>query len=210
MDMINKDIESYAFTHCQEEPELLKKLTRETQESLQFPQMLTGRIEGRLLKMLALLTGARRILEIGTFSGYSALSMAEALPANGELITCDLNPLCLAIARRYFAESPHGSKIRVEEGPALNTINRLDGPFDMVFIDADKGNYSNYYEAVLPKVRQGGLIAIDNVLWSGKVLSPVSDDDKAIVALNKRVQADERVDQVMLTVRDGLYLARKR
>lgn len=210
MDMINKEIEAYALAHCQQEPELLQKLAKETQQSLQYPQMLTGRIEGRLLKLLVLLTGARRILEIGTFSGYSALSMAEALPDNGELITCDLNPVCLAIARRYFSESPHGRKIHVEEGPALNTISRLDGPFDMVFIDADKGNYLNYYEAVMPKVRQGGLIAIDNVLWSGRVLAPESDDDKAIVALNKCVQTDERVDQVMLTVRDGLYLARKR
>jgi caffeoyl-CoA O-methyltransferase len=172
--------------------------------------MLTGRIEGRLLKLLALLIGARRILEIGTFSGYSALSMAEALPENGELITCDVNPICLAVARKYFNESPHGGKIRVEEGPALDTIARLEGPFDMVFIDADKPNYSNYYEAVLPLVRKRGLIAIDNVLWSGRVLNPDSVFDKAIVALNKKVQSDERVDQVMLTVRDGLYLALKR
>jgi len=210
MDLINKQIEAYALEHCQEEPQLLRNLTRETQESLQFPQMLTGRIEGRFLKLLVLISGARRILEIGTFSGYSALSMAEALPANGELITCDLNPACLAIARRYFKESPDGHKISVQEGPAIETISRLDGQFDMVFIDADKSNYLNYYEAVMPRVRKGGLIAIDNVLWSGRVLEPKSDDDKAIVALNKRVRSDERVDQVMLTIRDGFYLARKK
>lgn len=210
MNFIDKEVEAYARDHCQEEPELLVKLSKETQESLQWPQMLTGRIEGRFLKLLVLLTGARRILEIGTFSGYSALSMAEALQDGGELVTCDLNPVCLAVARRYFASSPYGSKIRIEEGPALESIARLTGPFDMVFIDADKGNYLNYYEAVLPKVRPGGLIAIDNVLWSGRVLAPESADDKAIVALNNRVQSDDRVDQVMLTVRDGLYLARKR
>ncbi len=210
MDMIDKKIEAYAFAHCQQEPELLQRLTKETHHSLQAPQMLTGRIEGRLLKMLVLLTSARRILEIGTFSGYSALSMAEALPESGELITCDLNPVCLAIARKYFAESPHGSKIQVKEGPALDTIASLSGPFDMVFIDADKSNYLNYYEAVMPRVRPGGLIAIDNVLWSGRVLAPESADDKAIVALNTKVKSDDRVDQVMLTVRDGLYLARKR
>ena len=136
--------------------------------------------------------------------------MAEALPENGELITCDVNPICLAVARKYFGQSPHGAKIRVEEGPALDTISRLEGTFDMVFIDADKPNYTKYYEAVLPLVRQGGLIAIDNVLWSGRVLNPDSVFDKAIVALNRTVQSDERVDQVMLTVRDGLYLARKR
>ena len=210
MDIVDKNIESYAAEHCQQEPEILQKLSLETRETLASSRMLTGRIEGRLLKVLALLVGAKRILEIGTFSGYSALSMAEALPENGELITCDVNPICLAVARRYFEQSPHGAKIRVEEGPALETIARLEGTFDMVFIDADKPNYTNYYEAVLPLVRQGGLIAIDNVLWSGRVLNPDSVFDKAIVALNKRVQTDERVDQVMLTVRDGLYLARKR
>jgi caffeoyl-CoA O-methyltransferase len=210
MDIVDKRIELYASEHCQEEPELLKKLSQETRDTLPSSRMLTGRIEGRLLKLLALLIGARRILEIGTFSGYSALSMAEALPENGELITCDVNPICLAVARKYFNESPHGGKIRVEEGPALDTIARLEGPFDMVFIDADKPNYSNYYEAVLPLVRKRGLIAIDNVLWSGRVLNPDSVFDKAIVALNKKVQSDERVDQVMLTVRDGLYLALKR
>jgi caffeoyl-CoA O-methyltransferase len=210
MDIVDKRIELYASEHCQEEPELLKKLSQETHDTLPSSRMLTGRIEGRLLKLLALMIGARRILEIGTFSGYSALSMAEALPENGELITCDVNPVCLAVARKYFSESPHGGKIRVEEGPALDTIARLEGSFDMVFIDADKPNYSNYYEAVLPLVRKGGLIAIDNVLWSGRVLNPDSVFDKAIVALNKKVQSDERVDQVLLTVRDGLYLARKR
>lgn len=210
MDIVDKRIELYASEHCQKEPDLLKQLSQETRDTLASSRMLTGRIEGRLLKLLALLVGARRILEIGTFSGYSALSMAEALPENGELITCDVNPICLAVARRYFSDSPHGSKIRVEEGPALDTISRLEGPFDMVFIDADKPNYSNYYEAVLPIVRQGGLIAIDNVLWSGRVLNPDSVFDKAIVALNKKVQSDERVDQVLLTVRDGLYLARKK
>lgn len=210
MDIVDKRIELYASEHCQQEPELLKKLSQETRDTLPSSRMLTGRIEGRLLKLLALLVGARRILEIGTFSGYSALSMAEALPENGELITCDVNPICLAVARKYFSVSPHGGKIRVEEGPALDTIARLEGPFDMVFIDADKPNYSNYYEAVLPLVRKGGLIAIDNVLWSGRVLNPDSVFDKAIVALNKKVQSDDRVDQVLLTVRDGLYLAHKR
>lgn len=210
MEMINSAIEAYAREHCQTEPDLLQDLVRDTREHLQSPQMLTGRIEGRFLKILVQLTGAKRILEIGTFSGYSALSMAEALPDDGELITCDLNPVNLDMARKYFAKSPHGRKIKIAEGPALDSIATLRGPFDMVFIDADKSNYLNYYEAVLPKTKSGGLIAIDNVLWSGRVLAPESADDKAIVALNTRVRSDERVDQVLLTVRDGLYLARKR
>jgi caffeoyl-CoA O-methyltransferase len=156
------------------------------------------------------LTGARRILEIGMFTGYSALMMAEGLPDDGRLITCDVNPRAEGVARRYFAESPHGQKIEIRMGPALETIATLAGPLDMVFIDADKTNYMNYYEACLPLLRSGGLIAADNVLWSGKVLQPEDDDTRAIVAFDERVQADPRVENVCLTVRDGIMLAWKR
>jgi caffeoyl-CoA O-methyltransferase len=172
--------------------------------------MQVGRIEGRFLKMLVRLTGARRILEIGMFTGYSALMMAEGLPDDGHLITCDVDPKAEAIARRYFNESPNGHKIEVRIGPALETIKSLNGPIDMVFIDADKENYSNYYEACLPLVRPGGLIVADNVLWSGRVLNPEKIDDHAIVAFDKLVQSDPRVENVCLTVRDGMMLAWKR
>jgi len=160
--------------------------------------------------MLVRLTGARRVLEIGMFTGYSALMMAEGLPDDGHLITCDVNPRAEAIARRYFAESKHGHKIEIRMGPALDTIKTLTEPLDLVFIDADKTNYLNYYEAVLPLVRPGGLIVADNVLWSGRVLNPKDDDTRAIVEFDKRVTEDSRVENVCLTVRDGMMLAWKR
>jgi caffeoyl-CoA O-methyltransferase len=136
--------------------------------------------------------------------------MAEGLPDDGRLITCDVDPKAIEMASRYFAESPHGHKIEVRMGPALDTIKSLEGPFDMVFIDADKGNYSNYYDACMPMVRPGGLIAADNVLWSGRVLAPEDDDTRSIVAFNEKVQSDPRVENVCLTVRDGIMLAWKR
>ncbi len=166
--------------------------------------MTTGRIEARFLKLLARLVGAQRILEIGTFGGYSALSMAEALPEDGTLVTCDEDPVAIAFAQKYFSESPHGKKIKQMEGPALESIEKLTGTFDMAFIDADKINYSNYYEAILPMIRPGGLIAVDNVLWSGRVLDPQDESDRAIHKFNERVVKDQRVESVLLTVRDGL------
>ena len=204
MDFIDKKIEQYAFDHTSEEGELLRRLEKETYENLEIPQMTTGRIEARLLKLLARLVGAQRILEIGTFAGYSALSMAEALPEDGTLVTCDEDPVAIAFAQKYFSESPHGKKIKQMEGPALESIKKLTGTFDMAFIDADKINYSNYYEAILPMIRPGGLIAVDNVLWSGRVLDPQDESDRAIHQFNERVVKDQRVESVLLTVRDGL------
>ena len=204
MDFIDKKIEQYAFDHTSEEGELLRRLEKETYEKLEIPQMTTGRIEARLLKLLARLVGAQRILEIGTFAGYSALSMAEALPEDGTLVTCDEDPVAIAFAQKYFSESPHGKKIKQMEGPALKSIKKLTGTFDMAFIDADKINYSNYYEAILPMIRPGGLIAVDNVLWSGRVLNPQDESDRAIHKFNEQVVKDQRVESVLLTVRDGL------
>ena len=204
MDFIDEKIEQYAYDHTSEESELLTKLEKETYEKLEIPQMTTGRIEAGLLKLLARLVEARRILEIGTFGGYSALSMAEALPEDGALVTCDNDPVAIAFAQKYFSESPHGKKIKQMEGPALESIKKLTGTFDMAFIDADKINYSNYYEAILPMIRPGGLIAVDNVLWSGRVLDPQDESDRAIHQFNERVVQDQRVESVLLTVRDGL------
>jgi caffeoyl-CoA O-methyltransferase len=208
--IVNEPIEDYAHDHTKPESGLFIRLREETYASMRSPQMQVGRIEGRFLKMLVRLTGARRVLEIGMFTGYSALMMAEGLPEDGRIITCDVNPDAEAIARRYFAESPHGHKIEIRMGPALETIATLSDPLDMVFIDADKVNYSNYYEAVFPLLRPGGLIVADNVLWSGRVLNPEDEDTKAIAAFNRRVQSDERVENVCLTVRDGMMLAWKR
>ena len=206
MDFIDEKIEQYAFDHTSKESLLLQRLEEETYQKLEIPQMTTGRQEARLLKLLARLIGARCILEIGTFGGYSALSMAEALPEDGTLVTCEIDPVAIAFAQKYFSESPHGKKITQMEGPALKSIKKLTGSFDMAFIDADKVNYLNYYEAIFPLMRVGGLIAVDNVLWSGRVLDPKDDTDKAIHQFNEQIIKDQRVESVLLTVRDGLSL----
>jgi len=159
------------------------------------------------LRLMVRALQARRVLEVGMFTGYSALMMAEALPDDGRLITCEVNPKAEAVARRYFAQSPHGHKIDVRMGPAVETLETLDGPFDFVFIDADKENYSAYYELCMERTRPGGAIAIDNVLWSGAVLDPQDEETRAIVALNDRVHGDDRVDHALLTLRDGVMLA---
>jgi caffeoyl-CoA O-methyltransferase len=209
--IVDAAIEAYAAKRTKPEPEILTRLTAETYRTMSSPGMLTGRLEGRLLKILVTLSGARRVLEIGTFTGYSALSMAEALPEDGTLITCDVNPRHTALAQRYFDESPHGKKISIRLAPALETLAVLDGPFDLVFIDADKGNYERYYEAVIDKVRIGGLVVVDNTLWSGKVLDAQPDEEtRTIDALNRRIADDPRVENVLLTVRDGVQVVVRR
>jgi caffeoyl-CoA O-methyltransferase len=207
---IDVAVEQFARDHTEPETDLYTRLREETYREMDRPGMQVDLIEGRFLKMLVRLTGARLILELGMFTGYSALMMAEALPEEGRLITCEIDPKAEAIARRYFAESPHGDKITIRMGPALETIKTLTGPLDLVFIDADKSNYANYYEACLPLLKPGGLIVADNVLWSGNVLHPNDPDDHAIVAFNRLVQSDRRVENVCLTVRDGMMLAWKR
>ena len=209
-DFIDPAVEQFARDHTEPESELHVRLREETYRVMDRPQMQVDAIEGRFLKMLVRLTGARTILEVGTFTGYSALMMAEGLPDDGRLITCEVDPKAEAIARRYFSESPHGSKITIRMGPALETIKTLSGPLDLIFIDADKASYSNYYEASLPLLKPGGLIVADNVLWSGRVLDPQDADDHAIVAFDRTVQSDPRVENVCLTVRDGMMLAWKR
>jgi len=203
-------IEEYALEKTEKHDKVLDELMKETHSTMEYPQMLTGPIEGQFLKMMVKVTGAKRVVEVGTFTGYASLQMAEGLPEDGKLTTLDLNPVCLAVARKYFAKSEHGKKIEIMEGPGLDSIKKIDGPIDLVFIDADKTNYLNYYEALLPKLKAGGVILVDNVLWSGAVLEPKTDDDKAINAFNERVSNDERVDKVLLTVRDGVYFIRKR
>ena len=207
---IDAAVEQFALDHSEPETDLYARLREETYRVMDRPQMQVGLLEGRFLKMLAQLTDARNILEIGMFTGYSALMMTEALPDDGRLITCEIDPKAEAIARKYFAESPHGKKIDIHMGPALETIKTLPGPFDLVFIDADKPNYCNYYKTGFSLVKPGGLIVGDNVLWSGKVIDPKDDDTRAIVAFNDLVQSDPRVENVCLTVRDGMILAWKR
>jgi caffeoyl-CoA O-methyltransferase len=208
--LVPEPIELYAAAHSDPVPPLLDELREETHATMSFPQMQVGRIEGALLKMLVRLIGASRVLEVGTFTGYSALSMAEGLPDAGTLVTCDMDPKAVAMARRYFARSPHGKKIDVRLGPAADTIAKLAPPLDLVFIDADKANYARYYDLALPLLRPGGLVVADNALWSGAVVDPKTDDARAIAAFNDKVAADDRVERVLLTVRDGMLFARKR
>jgi len=208
--LLEEAIERYAWAHTESAPELLVRLEEETRRTMAGAQMLTGRTEGQFLRMLAKLLGARRILELGMFTGYSALMMASALPDDGELFTCEVDPKSEALARRFFAQSSHGKKIRIRMGPALETLATLEGPFDLVFIDADKENYPHYYEPVLERLRPGGLLVVDNVLWSGKVVEPKDAESRAIHELNERVQYDPRVENVLTTIRDGILLARKR
>jgi len=209
--LLNKDLEDYARSKTEPAGSLLDELEQETRESMELPQMLTGQLEGRFLKLMAQTVGARRCLDLGTFTGYSALSIAEGTADDGEVITCEIDPKCLAVARKYFQRSPHGKKIKIKEGPALETIKQLSGPFDLVFLDSgDKNNYYRYYEATLPLLRSGGLFLADNVLWDGRVLDPRDEFSLAIAQFNDRICADERVDRAMLTIRDGVFFIRKK
>ena len=199
------------MAHTTPLPPLLEELVSVTQERFgQEARMLSGQLEGTLLQMVIASMRARRVLEIGTFTGFSAQMMAAALPDDGELITCDVDPQAIEVARSFFQRSPHGHKISLREGPALETMRSLDPPFDLIFIDADKESYIAYYEEALRPLAPTGVIAVDNVLWSGRVLDPKEESDRAIVAFNEHVSRDERVVNVILTVRDGIMLIRKR
>ncbi|MFQ5669535.1 MAG: O-methyltransferase [Acidobacteriota bacterium] len=205
--LVPEAIEAYARRHTTPETDLLAELREQTYARMPVPQMQVGRLEGTFLKLLVRMTRARAVLEIGMFTGYSALMMAEGLPRDGRLITCEIDPEAEAMARSFFARSPHGQKIEIRMGPALETLASLEGPFDLVFIDADKGNYSRYFEGVIDKVRRGGVLVFDNALWSGRVLDPKDDDARAIAEAADRVQDDPRVENALLTVRDGMLVA---
>jgi caffeoyl-CoA O-methyltransferase len=211
IEIIDPKIEAYAAAHTTPMPPLLQELTSRTEEEFgERAGMLSGQLAGSLLQFLVAMSGARRVLEIGMFTGFSAQMMAAALPEDGRIVTCDVDPKAIGLAKEFYARGPHAGKIEVREGPALETLKTLEaGSFDFIFIDADKGNYGNYYEAALPLLAPGGTIAVDNVLWSGRVLDPKEDDDRAIVAFNERVRNDARVRCVLLTVRDGVMLIRR-
>jgi caffeoyl-CoA O-methyltransferase len=206
--IVDPPVEEYAEAHSSPDGELFERLAAETRERTTAPQMMVGLLEGRFLGVLVRSLRARHVLELGTFTGYSSISMALALPSGGRVITCDVNEETTAIARRYAEEAGVADRIDYRLGPALDTIATLDGPFDLVFIDADKPNYANYYEATLPLLAEHGLMVVDNTLWSGRVADPSEADDNtlAIRALNDRVLADPRVENVLLTVRDGMNL----
>jgi caffeoyl-CoA O-methyltransferase len=209
--VVADEIDRYAEEHTTPQPELLARLAEETRATLECPQMLTGPVEGRLLQTLVYALGAERVLEIGTYSGYSAIAMAAGLPAGGRIDTCELEPKHAEVARRYIEEAGYSDRITVHVGPALETVERLDGPFDFVFVDADKVGYPAYYEAVLPKLADGGLLALDNMLQHGRVVSEpdANESTRAIAGLNDRLARDERVVATLLTVRDGVTLIRR-
>jgi caffeoyl-CoA O-methyltransferase len=208
--LLHDGLDAYATMHTGPVPEIYERLRIETLRDAEIPQMQVGTLVGRFLMLMSRLVGARRAVEIGTFTGYSALCIAEGMAEGGQLTTCDIDEDTTAIAQRYWSEAEWGSRITLRLGPALETLNTVSGPLDLAFIDADKVNYTNYWEAIVPKMRTGGVIIVDNVLWSGEVLNPDNESAHAIHALNQRVVEDDRVDHVLLTVRDGLMFAVKR
>ncbi len=210
-DIVDPALEAYATEHTTAPPRFLEQLADDLRATLEFPGMMVGRLEGRFLEMLTFALGARSVLEIGTFGGYSSLSMAAGLAPEGRIITCELSPVHAEFARRHIAASPYAGRIDVMVGPAIQTIATLDGPFDLVFIDADKASYLDYFEAVLPKLAPRGLIAADNTLWSGRILDPddTSEDTVALRRFNEALAADLRVVAVQTTVRDGVTLIRR-
>lgn len=210
-DIVLPGLDAYVEAHTQPRPEIFDELRTVTYGSMKSPHMQVGRVEGTFLEMLCALMGARRVLEIGTFTGYSALCIARALPDDGELVTLDIDPEATRIAQSFFDRVPYGKKIRIVLGDALTSLRALPTtePFDLVFLDADKERYVDYYELVLPMLRKGGLLVADNTLWSGRVLAPVAPSDIAITRFNDAVTADARVQNVLLSVRDGMMLARK-
>jgi caffeoyl-CoA O-methyltransferase len=209
LSFLPESIERYTVEHSTPESGLFQRLAQRTAEATDAPQMQIGPTVGLVLKLLARSLQARRVLEIGTFTGYSALMIAEGVVEGGEVITCDLSRSYTAIAREYWDQSPHGKKITLRLGRALETIREVEGPLDMVFIDADKESYIAYWDACVPKVRSGGMLLADNVLWSGRVLDPKEPTDHALAAFNTHVRSDPRVDVVMLAIRDGITIASK-
>ncbi|GAL82878.1 O-methyltransferase family 3 [Sporocytophaga myxococcoides] len=213
MEFISKDLEQYVEQHSTPESDLLKRLDRETHAKILMPRMVSGHIQGRFLSMISHMIKPQIVLEIGTFTGYSAICLAEGLPPEGKLITIDVNEEIESFARSFIEKSDKGKQIEQKIGNALDIIPELDMQFDLVFIDADKINYQKYYDLVFDKVKQGGYILADNVLWSGKVFKDIprmDKDTKALMDFNDMVQNDERVENVMLPVRDGLLLIRKK
>ncbi len=211
-DLVLPEIEAYAESCSSPETPVRRALREETFCTMDLPQMVVGPLEGAFLQMMARLVRAKEVLEIGMFTGYSALCFAEVLPDDGRVVTCEVDLKAAALARRYFAKSPHGKKIEVHMGPALETLRDLRGPFDAIFIDADKVNYVAYYERALELVKASGVILIDNVLWSGDVLQqpPPDRSTAAIQELNRRVGADSRVTAVLVTIRDGVLVVTPR
>ena len=211
MDVVAKNAEEYAAGHTSPMSPLLEEVEQFTLNNTPYPSMLTGRVEGRFLQLIVLLSGSRNIVDIGTFTGYSALAMAEALPPDGRLLTIEHNPEHARIAQDFFSRSSSGKKITLRLDDALEILRSLpDEQTDLVFIDADKHNYNDYFEESIRILRNGGLILADNALWYGRIFNPQDDDSRSMADFNERVNRDNRVEKIFLTIRDGIYLIRKR
>ena len=211
MDFLPKEIEQYVLNHSQDEPKILKELNKETWQKIMVPRMLSGHFQGRVLSMVSKLIQPKIILEIGTYTGYSALCLAEGLKQNGTLHTIDHNEELVEFQKKYFQKSEYKNSIKQYLGNALDIIQTIDKKFDLVFIDADKVNYSNYFHAVINKMNKGGVILSDNVLWSGKVVekpNPNDIDTIALIEYNKLLKNDNRIETVLLPIRDGLTISR--
>ena len=212
MHFIPKELDDYVVNHSEDEPELLQELTRETYQKILQPRMLSGHYQGRLLSMISKLMHPKNILEIGTYTGYSALCLAEGMPDDGELHTIDINEELVDFQRTYFDRSPYGKQIFQHLGNALEIIPSLNKTFDLIFIDADKDNYPAYFNVIIDKLNPGGIILSDNVLWSGKVIEPIKEDDvstKALLEYNTLLKEDKRIETIILPIRDGLTISRK-
>lgn len=211
MSLITEDLQYLLLNYCEPEPSLLQQIDRETNLKVLMPRMLSGHYQGRVLSMLSKLISPKRILEIGTFTGYATICLAEGLAQDGILYTLDINEELEDMVRRNFAASGYQDQIRYILGDANQTLQSLQENFDLVFIDADKKNNGTYYDMVFDRVRKGGIIIVDNVLWSGKVLNNNQDKDtKNIITFNDKIAADERVEKLILPVRDGLFIIRKK
>ena len=213
MQFLPEELENYVVKHSQEEPKLLQELNRETYQKIMQPRMLSGHFQGRVLSMISKLVHPKNILEIGTYTGYSALCLAEGMQSNGELHTIDMDEELYDFQRKYFDKSEFGNQIFQHLGNALEVIPKLNKSFDLIFIDADKENYSNYFNCVIDKLNSGGVILSDNVLWSGKVIEPLQKDDTAtaaLIAYNTLLKEDDRIETVLLPIRDGLTISRKK
>jgi len=209
MNFLDQQLNEYIDQHTTAETQILMELVRDSTNELKHTDMLSGRQVGQLLKLLVRIGGYKRILEVGTFTGYSAIWMADALPGDGELITLEMNEHYKDISDRFLAREPYNRKIGQVMGPALDTIDRLQGMFDMIFIDADKLQYPDYVKNLKPKLRSGGLFAIDNVLWGGTVLAPEDPKSRAVDQMNRMIHRDADFENIILPVRDGIMLAVK-
>ena len=213
MHFLPEKLDNYVVAHSEDEPELLQQLTRETYQKVLQPIMLSGPYQGRVLSMISKLVQPKRILELGTFTGYASLCLAEGLQSTGELHTIDINEELFDFQRKYFDKSEFGSQIHQHLGSALDIIPKLEMTFDLVFIDADKSNYVNYFHLVIEKLNPGGIIVSDNVLWHGKVVEPLDEKDpstKAVLDYNTLLKNDHRIETVLLPIRDGLTISRKK